>query len=196
MRDMNTPQPATQRMGQYDYKVFLFHSLSGRTPFWIRGKQRSPGARWGYCITSTSPWRIPNCNSIAIRLSTPIDSLQVIDKYDIVAIDSASTTPRNPFFAEFGGTAQPAVPTGAPRFRTTLRWFRRGMDLGPHPPAGVVAELGIRFPNMPGHAGTGGRAEILALHLRRDAALAAVQRDRPALRPLPAGPRQPDHQDR
>src|SRR5260370_31858397 len=37
MGDMNAPQPATQRVGQYNYKIFLFHSLSGRTPFWIRG---------------------------------------------------------------------------------------------------------------------------------------------------------------
>src|ERR1035437_8618693 len=88
-------------------------------------------------------------------MSTPIDSLQVIDKYDIVAIDSAWTTPWNPFFAESGGTAQPAVPTGAPRFRTALRRFRRGMDLGPHSPAGIAAQLGVRFPGLPGHAGAG-----------------------------------------
>src|ERR1035438_8237250 len=50
MGDMNTPQPATQRMGQHDYKVFLFHSLSGRTPFWIRGKgfPRGPGGAIPY----------------------------------------------------------------------------------------------------------------------------------------------------
>src|ERR1035437_9234459 len=188
MRDMNTPQPATQRMGQHDYKVFLFHSLSGRTPFWIRGKQRSPGARWGYCITSTSLWRIPNCNSIVSWMSTPIHSLQVIDKYDIVAIDSAWKTPWNLFFAEFGGTAQPAVPTGAPRFRTALRRFRRGMDLGPHPPAGIAAPLCVRLRGLPGHAGADGRGERLAVHLCRDAALAAVWRHRPALGPVSAGP--------
>src|SRR5664279_4048033 len=29
-------------MGQNNYKIFLFHRLSGRTPFWIRGKRRLP----------------------------------------------------------------------------------------------------------------------------------------------------------
>src|ERR1035437_8717759 len=44
-------------------------------------------------------------------MSTPIDSLQVIDKYDIVAIDSAWTTPWNPFWIR--GTNHPRGPGGA-----------------------------------------------------------------------------------
>src|ERR1035438_7211583 len=70
MGDMNTPQPATQRMGQHDYKVFLIHRLSGRTPFWIRRKgfPRGPGGAIG--ITNTSPWRIPKCNRIDRWMST------------------------------------------------------------------------------------------------------------------------------
>src|ERR1035438_7649356 len=104
----------------------------------------------------------------------PIDSLQVIDKYGTVTLDPARTSAWNAFFAESGGTAQPAVPTGAPGFRTTLRRFRGGMDLGPDSPAGIAAQLGVRFPGLPGNGGAAGRGEILAVHLRRDAALAAV----------------------
>src|ERR1035437_6254711 len=181
-------------MGQHDYKVFLFHRLSGRTPFWIRGKD-FPRGPVGLFLTKTSSWRIPNCNRIDRWMSTPVVSLQVIDNYGIVAIDSAWTIAWNAFFAEFGGTAQPAVPTGAPGFRTTLRWFRRGVDLGRDSPAGIAAQLGVRFPGLPGNGGAAGRGEILAVHLRRDAALSAVQRDRAALGPVSAGPGQPDHQD-
>ena len=49
-------------------------------------------------------------------MSTLIDGLQVIDKFGIVAIDSASKNPGNPIFAESGGAAQPAVSTGAAGF--------------------------------------------------------------------------------
>src|ERR1035441_5904264 len=182
-------------MCQNDYKILLFHSLSGRTPFWIRGKGTYPGGPVGLFLTKTSPWRISNCNRMDRPLSTPNDSLQVIDIFGIVAFDSVWTTPRNLFFAESGGTAQPAVPTGAARFRTTVRWLRRGLDLGPDSAACAAAELGIRFSNLSGHEGARRRAEIPALHIRRHAAVAALQRDGAALGTLPPGPGEFDHQD-
>jgi hypothetical protein len=63
-------------------------------------------------------------------MSTLTDGLQVIDKFGIVAIDSASKNPGNLISAESGGTAQPAVSTGAPGFRTTVCGLRRRLDLG------------------------------------------------------------------
>src|ERR1017187_8441923 len=183
-------------MCQHDYKILLFHSLSGRTPFWIRGTGTYPGGPVGLFLTKTSPWRISNCNSMERPVSTPLISLQVIDIFGIVAFNSAWTTAWNPIFAEFGGTAQPAVPTGTPRFRTTLRWLRRGLDLGPHPSPCPAPQLGVRVPGLPGHEGTRRRTEIPALHLRGHAPLATLQRNRPALGPFPPGPGQPDHQDR
>src|ERR1035438_1600332 len=182
-------------MCQHDYKILLFHSLSGQTPFWIRGIGTFPGGPVGLFLTKTSPWRISNCNRMDRPVSTPIDRLQVIDIFGIVAFDSVWTTPRNLFFAESGGTAQPAVPTGAARFRTTFRWFGRRLDLGPDSAAGAAAQLGIRFSNLPGHEGARWRAEIPALHIRRHAALATVQRNRAALGSLPPGPGEFDHQD-
>src|ERR1035441_9676966 len=183
-------------MCQHDYKILLFHSLSGQTPFWIRGIGTFPGGPVGLFLTKTSPWRISNCNRMDRPVSTPIDSLQVIDISGIVAFDSAWTTPWNLFFAESGGTAQPAIPTGAPRFRTALRWLRRGLDLGPDSAACPAAQLGIRLSSLPGYEGARRRAEIPALHLRRHAAVATLQRNRAALGSLPPGPGQPDHQDR
>src|ERR1019366_2897771 len=59
-----------------------------------------------------------------------------------------------------------------------------------------AAELGVRFSSLPGHEGAGRRAEIPTLHLRLHAALATLQRDSAALRSLPPGPGQPDHQNR
>src|ERR1039457_3175953 len=38
-------------MGQHDYKILLFHSLSGRTPFWIRGVGTFPGGPVGLFFT-------------------------------------------------------------------------------------------------------------------------------------------------
>src|ERR1039457_7595188 len=108
-------------MSQHNYKIFLFHSLSCRTPFWIRGKGTLPGGPVGLFLTKTSSWRSSNCNRIKHGLSTPVYSLQVVDNFGIVAIDSDWTTPWNLFFAEFGGTAQPAVPTGSPGLRAALR---------------------------------------------------------------------------
>src|ERR1039457_171666 len=182
-------------MCQHDYKILLFHSLSGRTPFWSRGKGTLAGGPVGLFLTKTSPWRIANCNRMDRPLSTPIDWLQVIDNSGIVAFDSVWTTPGNLFFAESGGTAQPAFPTGAARFRTTVRWLGRGLDLGPDSAAGAAAQLGIRLSNLPGHEGARRRAKIPALHLRRHAAVAAVQRNRAALGSLPPGPGEFDHQD-
>jgi hypothetical protein len=49
-------------------------------------------------------------------MSTLADSLQVIDNLGIIAINRASTTAWNAIFAEFGGAAQPAVPTRTPGF--------------------------------------------------------------------------------
>src|ERR1022692_732920 len=182
-------------MCQHDYKILLFHCLSGQTPFWIRGIGTFPGGPVGLFLTKTSPWRISNCNRMDRPVSTPIDSLQIIDISGIVAFDSAWTTPWNLFFAESGGTAQPAVPTGAPRFRTALRRLRRGLDLGPDSAACPAAQLGVRFSSLPGHEGARRRAEIPALYLRRHAALAALQRDGAALGSLPPGPGESDHQD-
>src|ERR1019366_6435594 len=182
-------------MCQHDYKILLFHSLSGQTPFWIRGIGTFPGGPVGLFLTKTSPWRISNCNRMDRPVSTPIDSLQVIDISGIVAFDSVWTTAWNLFFAESGGTAQPAVPTGAPRFRTALRRLRRGLDLGPDSAACPAAQLGVRFSSLPGHEGARRRAEIPALYLRRHAALAALQRDGAALGSLPPGPGESDHQD-
>src|ERR1035441_3239308 len=84
-------------MCQHDYKILLFHSLSGQTPFWIRGIGTFPGGPVGLFLTKTSPWRISNCNRMDRPVSTPIDSLQVIDISGIVAFDSAWTTPWNLF---------------------------------------------------------------------------------------------------
>ena len=133
-----------------------------------------PGGPVGLFLTETSSWRSLNCNSIQTALSTLRDSLQVIDNLGIIAIDRAPKTAWNAIFAEFGGTAQPAVPTGAPGLRTALRRFRGGMDLGAHPSFSFAAELGVRFSGMPGHEGSRRRAKILALYLCRDVALAAV----------------------
>src|ERR1019366_4498026 len=141
-------------MCQHDYKILLFHSLSGRTPFWIRGTGTYPGGPVGLFLTRTSPWRISNCNRMDRPVSTPIASLQVIDISGIVAFYSAWTTAWNPFFARSGGTAPPAVPTGAARFRTTLRWLRRGLDLGPDSAPCPAAQLGLRFSSLPGHEGS------------------------------------------
>src|SRR3954453_12483570 len=105
--------------------------------------------------------------------SSPI--LETIDKSEIVGRDSARTDPGNLIFAEFGGTAQPAVPTCAPRLRAAFRWFRSGMDLGPDPSAGPSAQLDFRFPNMPSAETTGGRDQLRALCIRRHAPLAALQ---------------------
>src|ERR1035441_1313387 len=183
-------------MCQNDYKILLFHSLSGRTPFWIRGRRTIPGGPVGLFLAKTSPWRISNCNRSDRPVSTPIDSLQVVDISGIVAFDSVWTTPGNLFFAESGGTAQLAVPTGAARFRTTVRWLRRGLDLGPDSAAGPAAQLGFRFSSLPGHEGARRRAEVPALHFRRDAALVALQRNGAALGSFPPRPGEPDHQDR
>src|ERR1035438_260233 len=183
-------------MCQNDYKILFFHSLSGRTPFWIRGRRTIPGGPVGLFLAKTSPWRISNCNRSDRPVSTPIDSLQVIDIFGIVAFDSVWTTPRNLFFAESGGTAQLAVPTGAARFRTTVRWLRRGLDLGVDSAACPAAQLGVRLSSLPRHEGAGRRAEIPVVHLRRHAAVATLQRNRAALGSLPPGPGQPDHQDR
>src|ERR1039457_5105817 len=182
-------------MCQNDYKILLFHSLSGRTPFWIRGRRTIPGGPVGLFLAKTSPWRISNGNRSDRPVSTPIDSLQVIDISGIVAFESVWTTPGNLFFAESGGTAQPAVPTGAARFRTTVRWLGRGLDLGPDSAACAAAQLGIRLSNLPGHEGARRRAKIPALHIRRHAALAALQRNRAALGSLPPGPGEFDYQD-
>src|ERR1035438_610636 len=183
-------------MGQHDYKILLLHSLSGRTPFWIRGIGTFPGGPVGLFLTKTSPWRISNCNRMDRPVSTPFNSLQVIDISGIVAFDSAWTSAWNLFFAESGGTAQSAVPTGAPRFRTTLRWLRRRLDLGPDSAPCPAAQLGVRLSSLPGHEGASGRAEIPIFHLCRHAPLATLQRNRAALGSFPPGPGQPDHQDR
>ena len=128
----------------------------------------------GLFLTKTSSWRSLNCNSIKTALSTLLDSLQVIDILGIIAIDRAWTPTWNLISTEFGRTAQSAVPTRTPGLRATLRWFRGGMDLGADPSFSIAAELGIRFPDLPGHEGTRRRAEVLAFHLCRDVAVAAV----------------------
>ena len=133
-----------------------------------------PGGPVGLFLTETSSWRSLNCNSIQTALSTLRDSLQVIDNLGIIAIDRARKTAWNAIFAEFGGTAQPAVPTGAPGLRTTLRRLRSGMDLGAHSSFSIAAQLGVRFPGMPGHEGSGRRAKILAVYLCRDVAVVVV----------------------
>ena len=133
-----------------------------------------PGGPVGLFLTETSSWRSLNCNSIQTALSTLRDSLQVIDNLGIIAIDRAPKTAWNAIFAEFGGTAQPAVPTGAPGLRTTLRRFRGGMDLGADPSFSFATQLGVRFPDMPRHEGSRRRAKILAFYLCRYVALAAV----------------------
>src|SRR4030095_13525366 len=101
-------------MGQHYYEIFLFHSLSCRTPFWIRGNGTLPGGPVGLFLTKTSSWRSLNCNSNNTALSTLAGSLQVIDNLGIIEIDRDWTPAWNASFSEFGGTAQPALPTRTP----------------------------------------------------------------------------------
>src|SRR5215471_8181399 len=109
-------------------KYSCFIDSPERTPFWIRGTNPlSPGARWGYYYFA-SIGELQTVTALP-RICQP---LQVIDNIDNLGFGFVSTTARNAFFAESGGAAQPAVPTGAPRFRAALCRQRDRLDLGPH----------------------------------------------------------------
>src|SRR5258708_3450986 len=113
-------------------------------------------------------------------MSTYYLSLQVIDILGIIRIDAVFQTAWNLFYAEPGGAAQPAVPTGAAGLRAALRGLGDGLDLEPDSSTGASAQLDFRLPGVSPHEATGGSAQLCAVHLRGDAAVAALQRNRAA----------------
>src|SRR5579859_722266 len=79
-------------MREYYYKIFLFHSLSGRTPF--TKSTFASAARWGYLVQlCTTDWRNCECNNSRKSLSSLTPRCKLLKKHAIMQIYVATRIP-------------------------------------------------------------------------------------------------------
>src|SRR5579864_2800452 len=108
----------------------------------------------------------------------------------------APTRSRNLLLAQSGRTPGLAFSASSPGFRAALRGLGGRLALGADPSAGAACELDIRVQRLPEtEAATRPARQLSAVSLRRDAALAAVQRDGAALVIIPGRARKPHYQN-